>query len=291
MALQTSGQISSSDVNLELGRASNDPFDMNGTEERSLAGVPSSTISMSDFYGKSSLITITHTQNADIDSVSIHDIMGSPTMVANYVFVNNAIITRTDSTTNAGISTGVFPSGSTLTIVNKSYFRGAGGDGGDVEVGAQYLGEPGAPALKLEMDVTIDNSSGYFYGGGGGGGSDRITSYGSKGSSAGFGGGGGGGAGINGGSGGTSNGTTAETTNSTDGTASTGGNGGSATSNSGSAESNSVNRNGGDGGNPGQPGNSGNNAGGAAGRAIYLNGFSANITSGNVPYRLLGGVS
>ena len=54
MAIQSIGLISSEDINLELGRAANAPFSLTGTEERALAGIPSGTISFSDFYGKSS---------------------------------------------------------------------------------------------------------------------------------------------------------------------------------------------------------------------------------------------
>jgi len=54
MALPTSGQISASMINVELGRAANAPFDINGAQERALAGVPSGQIAFSNFYGKSS---------------------------------------------------------------------------------------------------------------------------------------------------------------------------------------------------------------------------------------------
>ena len=55
MTLPSSGPISASDINVELGRASNAYFDINGAAERALAGVPSGTISFSDFYGKSNV--------------------------------------------------------------------------------------------------------------------------------------------------------------------------------------------------------------------------------------------
>lgn len=54
MALPDSpSEISAADINVELGRAATDPFDINGAEERALAGVASGTISMGDFHGKS----------------------------------------------------------------------------------------------------------------------------------------------------------------------------------------------------------------------------------------------
>jgi hypothetical protein len=45
--------MSASMINVELGRDSTAPFDINGTPERTLAGKPSGTIKLSDFYGKS----------------------------------------------------------------------------------------------------------------------------------------------------------------------------------------------------------------------------------------------
>lgn len=53
MTLPSSGPMTAAMINVELGRAANAPFDINGTEERALAEVPSGEISFSDFYGKS----------------------------------------------------------------------------------------------------------------------------------------------------------------------------------------------------------------------------------------------
>jgi len=55
MTLPSSGPMSASMINVELGRASNAPFNINGSAERALAGKPSGAISFSDFYGKSNL--------------------------------------------------------------------------------------------------------------------------------------------------------------------------------------------------------------------------------------------
>lgn len=54
MTLPASFPLSISQINTELGRATTDPFDIQGSAERALAGVPSGAISMSDFLGKSS---------------------------------------------------------------------------------------------------------------------------------------------------------------------------------------------------------------------------------------------
>jgi hypothetical protein len=53
MTLPATGEITTSMINLELGRAANAPFNITGGDERGLAEVPSGQISWSDFYGKS----------------------------------------------------------------------------------------------------------------------------------------------------------------------------------------------------------------------------------------------
>ena len=53
MALPTTGAISASMINLELGKASNAQFNIAGSDERGLADKPSGTISFADFRGKS----------------------------------------------------------------------------------------------------------------------------------------------------------------------------------------------------------------------------------------------
>lgn len=55
MTLPASGTISMSNINTEMGRASNYQFSLNDSDVRALAGVPSGTISLSNFYGKSNI--------------------------------------------------------------------------------------------------------------------------------------------------------------------------------------------------------------------------------------------
>src|SRR5437870_4020013 len=52
MTLPSSFPLSASQINVELGRASNAVFNINGSEERTLAGVPSGPISFASFLGK-----------------------------------------------------------------------------------------------------------------------------------------------------------------------------------------------------------------------------------------------
>lgn len=92
------------------------------------------------------------------------------------------------------LKTGSYPSGSTLKIINLGYLYGGGGIGGDAEGGG---GNIGGDAIDLGIPVTIDNTSGYIFGGGGGAGAGNKAPGGGN-----QGGGGGGGRGRNGGAGG-----------------------------------------------------------------------------------------
>lgn len=52
MTLPTSGPMTAAMINVELGRAANAPFSINGADERALAEKLSGPIAFSDFYGK-----------------------------------------------------------------------------------------------------------------------------------------------------------------------------------------------------------------------------------------------
>ena len=124
MALQTSGAISFQQINVELGNTATATISLNDAAVRKLLGKASGTISMQDAYGKS------HTTYINTEArtgINIYTLMGSPTAVDNYVFDNRAEIGAGSST--FAVRTGVFPAGSTLTIINKSYIRGKGGEG------------------------------------------------------------------------------------------------------------------------------------------------------------------
>lgn len=61
MALPSSGAITASMINVELGRAANAPFSLNDTQVRALADKPTGTIKFSDFWGKSNAASLLFT--------------------------------------------------------------------------------------------------------------------------------------------------------------------------------------------------------------------------------------
>lgn len=97
-------------------------------------------------------------------SINIFELMGSPKKEGNYIFINNAEISANYG--EPALRTGVFPKHSKLTIINNSYIRGYGGNGGN----GQTDGDPGGDAIFVEHSCIIDNCNGFLYGGGGGGG-------------------------------------------------------------------------------------------------------------------------
>ena len=67
MTLQSSGQISMSDINVELGKSATALISLNDSDARSLAGIPSGQIALSDFYGASAGISISLTVGDNLD--------------------------------------------------------------------------------------------------------------------------------------------------------------------------------------------------------------------------------
>jgi hypothetical protein len=112
---------------------------------------------------------IVYTNLVDLADTSIFALMGAPTKAREYVFINKAVL-RGEAA--AALRTGVFPAGSTLSVINQGYIKGAGGAGGAVGEG-----QPGSHGLLLEFPTTLDNSAGYIQGGGGGGGLGQRRSF------------------------------------------------------------------------------------------------------------------
>jgi hypothetical protein len=202
MALPSSGAISFNAINVELGVAGTTTANINQTSYRTLAGVPSGTISLSNFYGKSNAYVFNatisaDTQNYNLRSAAIAAGWNQTTKLQATVTINSGIYVGSSTTGGVAFTwTGSYPSGSTLAIVNNGTIEGAGGNGGAGGDGLSAIGTAGSAggaALQGNYAISITNNN--IVGGGGGGGGGAGNYYVSK-TVRGAGGGGGGGAGY-----------------------------------------------------------------------------------------------
>lgn len=194
----TSGGLNRS-VNIELGRAATATINMNETAVRTLAGVPSGAISMSNFYGKSNRVTSNITISANTSNY-ILDTAKAPGYVAGVtdvtLTINSGVFISSTSTGSYAFTVSPFASGDTVRIINNGTIVGRGGNGGFGN-GRSFsggTGGAGGPALLVNFPITLNNAPGRIAGGGGGGGGGA--------SHVSIGGGGGGGGGIGGSTGG-----------------------------------------------------------------------------------------
>ena len=130
MALNSSGQISiggsttGQSINLELGRSATATSALNETDLRTLAGVSSGTISLSDFHGKSSQFMIQRSVRFNhADSPRITRTCGVPTSSGTWTF--SCWIKRSD--VFGGLSPTIFSARSGSNPI-QIYFPGGGDD-------------------------------------------------------------------------------------------------------------------------------------------------------------------
>jgi hypothetical protein len=210
MALPASGALAISQISVELGRANTATTNLNEAAVRTLAGVASGAISISNFYGKSSGFALTiasNTNNYNLRSAAVAAGWPGSTDTSVTVTLNPGVYVGSGSTGSYAFDVGSpWPAGSTVTLINQGTVVGDGGDGGTGGKGhpgqANQLqittaGGAGGGGLVTTRATTITNNGKIAGGGGGGGGGGSGTHK-----SAQMAGGGGGGAGIGGGSGG-----------------------------------------------------------------------------------------
>jgi len=171
MTLPSSGSISLSQVNTELGLSSTAQISFNDAAVRTLTGTTTnSTLTLpTNFYGKSNRVSIsytftTSTVNASLNVTSIGGYLTGRSDIT--VTVNSGVYLWANSVSNYGLSLIGGTTGDTITLVNNGYIMGQGGDGAPAN-GSN--GGSGGPALGIQYNTTINNSGGYIGGGGGGG--------------------------------------------------------------------------------------------------------------------------
>ena len=176
MTLPVSGAISFNNINVELGVSGTTQASLGQASYRTLAGVASGAISMSNFYGKANqfAFTISSNQtNANLATLATAaGWNGSSQLIA--TIGSGVYISATSTADTALTISGSFPGG--VSLVNNGYIVGMGGNGGQGarrQSGTNYAsvsGSAGGKALAVSSSVTITNNGTIGGGGGGGGG-------------------------------------------------------------------------------------------------------------------------
>jgi len=185
MALPSSGAISFNDINVELGVSGTTQASLNQASYRTLAGVPSGAISLSDFYGKANqfAFTISSNQtNANLRTLALNaGWNGTSKVVAT---INAGVYVSSNGTGTPALTVnGSFPGG--VELINNGFIVGMGGAGGAGAVasdlsGGGSAGSAGGTALSVSVALSVNNTGTIAGGGGGGGGGGarRVSAYG-----------------------------------------------------------------------------------------------------------------
>lgn len=166
-----------SQVNTELGYSSNATISLNQTAVRTLAGVPSGTISMNNLRGKSNAFAFTissNQTNANLRTLAVAAGWDQTKKVA--ATINSGVYISSNSTGTPALTvTGSFPNG--VELINNGLIIGMGGSGGGqtiVGFGPGVDGNAGGAALSTSVALSVNNA-GTIGGGGGGGGASGAT--------------------------------------------------------------------------------------------------------------------
>lgn len=196
MTLPVSGAISFNNINVELGVSGTTQASLGQTSYRTLAGVASGQISMSNFYGKANQFAFTissNTTNANLRTLALAAGWNGTTKVVATIG-SGVYVYSTATGTPALTINGSFPGG--VELVNSGLIYGMGGAGGaGAGPAGGSTGSSGGNALTVSVAVSITNNGTISGGGGGGGGGGyaiREEKFQTK-----YGGGGGGGGRVN----------------------------------------------------------------------------------------------
>lgn len=182
MALPPSGPISLSQVNTELGQPATQTIGLGDPAVRALAEVPSGPISMSNLYGKSSIVTIpvNYTSNTANVNINISQLGGYvPGKTKVIIDIAQDVYIYSDAVGAPAMNVGGATAGDEIIINNHGFISGRGGNGG---AGAPAPpAQPGSPggagslALNMTSPITINNYNTIAGGGGGGGGAQSTV--------------------------------------------------------------------------------------------------------------------
>ena len=166
--------ITLQDVNVELGLSPTAPISLNDAAVRTLFGVPSGPISLSDGHGKANVFTFnitTNQTNANLRTLALNAGWNGTVHVT--CTINGGVVCSGNTVGNSTAAftiNGSFPAG--VRLVNNGSIRGRGGNGGGGGgvTGNGGGGGTGGRALLASVAVTVDNNATIGAGGGGGGG-------------------------------------------------------------------------------------------------------------------------
>jgi len=178
MTLPVSGPISMADVNTELQLSSTATISLNDTNVRTLFGVPSGAISMSDGYGKEYMKSLTISANqTDLNLRTYALANGWSTSQLLQVTINPGVYLLASSTSASALTvSGSFPSG--VKLINNGVIVGYGGVGGAGGSGlpqAGFAGSAGGTGITVSTALSITNNGTVAGGGGGGGGGSGLN--------------------------------------------------------------------------------------------------------------------
>jgi hypothetical protein len=179
------GEIKFSDLNKEFNRGSSLSVNLNAADIKGLEGNPNDGISMSQLRGKSRVVQGT-VSSPPASGVNLLNYVFNPSKVSNYVPGNtNAVLTipigvyvYSDDTSKPALEVSGWTTGDTVTIINKGFIMGKGGQGGGyINPTGLVPAKVGGPAISILFNTTIDNtySNAYIGGGGGGGAGAGIS--------------------------------------------------------------------------------------------------------------------
>jgi hypothetical protein len=195
MALPTSGPISISDINRELGFDFNFQNSLGSSYTRNLFGVASGAVALAaNGRGKSNTFTFNKTISTNtrhyylLDDMLNNGYTNGSAFTAN-ITINSGVYVWSDHTSLAAFDTGPITGTGTINLTNNGFIMGKGGNGG---LASGTSATAGGPAINLQKTIIITNNS-YIAGGGGGGGTGTAVGSGGGGGGAG---GGAGGVGI-----------------------------------------------------------------------------------------------
>jgi hypothetical protein len=192
MTLPASGAISFNAINVELGVAGTTTANINQATYRTLAGVPSGTIALSNFYGKSNraAVSFTYSSNTTNASLNITSLSGYAAGTSDVtITINSGVYVYSTSTGTPGLTLSGGSSGDTVTVVNNGFILGKGGNGhGQTAGNAAQAGLVGGTALQLGFNTTVNNTNGSAYVAGGGGSGAQLGGTGGGGAGGGNGG-------------------------------------------------------------------------------------------------------